>query len=258
MGKTLENHVSVVAGGASGIGRAIALEYAMEGAKVVIADVREDPSEGGASTAELIESAGGSAIFVKTDVSLTEDVENLVNVTDREFGGASVIVNSAGIPMKKSLSETSVSDFDQMYGVTVRGTFLTCKLFLPDLMKSSSGRIINIASNFSFTALPEMSAYASAKAAIIGLTKTLALELGPHGINVNAVSPGATRTEMSRPFWGTESGLSLLERRVPLRKSGKFVSEPEDVAKLALFLASEDSRMITGESILVDGGWNAE
>ncbi|AKA48233.1 hypothetical protein IX51_02945 [uncultured archaeon] len=252
----LKGKVSVIAGGSSGIGRAIALEYAKEGARVVIGDIREEPSEGGLPTENEIRRINGRALFVRADVSKEESVKELARSAVREYGGIDVLVNSAGIPMKKSLAETTAEDFDTMHGVTVRGAFLAAKHCMPYLLKSGNPKIINIASNFSFTALPGMSAYASAKAAVIGLTKSLALEFGQQGVNVNAICPGATKTEMSRPFWGTDEGLDLLRARTPLRKGERFIAYPDDVAKLAVFLASEDSDMITGESILIDSGWN--
>lgn len=254
----LENRVALVAGGASGIGRAIALEFAREGAMVCVADIRKDPLEGGDPTYEAIRLIGGKAEHAVADVSDEGAVVNAVKKTVESFGSLDIVVNSAGIPMKKPTVETSVEDFDRMYAVTVRSAFLIAKHSIPYLLQSGNGKIINIASNFSHTALPEMIAYASSKAAIIGLTKSLALELGGEGINVNAICPGATRTEMSRPFWGTEEGSAFLQSHTPLRKRGKYVALPEDMAKLAVFLASGDSDMITGESILVDGGWNAQ
>lgn len=256
MGKILEGKTAIITGGSSGIGRVIALEFAGEGAEVVIGDLRENPSEGGLPPHEEVGNAGGKAIFVESDASSEADVKKLVDTAIGEFGGVDILVNSAGIPMKKSLADTTVEDFDRMYAVTVRAPFLTTRYCMPHLLKSENPKIINIASNFSFTALPEMSAYTSAKAAVIGLTKSIAVEFGPRGVNVNAICPGATRTEMSRPFWDTDEGLRLLLSRNPLRKGKKFMAYPEDIAKLALFLASDDSDMITGESILVDSGWN--
>ncbi len=256
MTEKLNGEIAVITGGSSGIGRAIALEFARNGAAIAVCDLKEKPSEGGSPTQEEISKAGGNAIFIQSDVSDEHSVRNLVDSTVTQYGGLDILVNSAGIPMKKSLEETSADDFDMMYAVTVRAPFLMSKYCMPHILKSKNPKIINIASNFSFTALPEMSAYASAKSAVIGLTKSLALEFGPQGVNVNAICPGATKTEMSRPFWGTDGGRKLLLERTPLRKGEKFMAYPEDIAKLALFLASSDSDMITGESILVDSGWN--
>lgn len=256
MGRKLDGKVAIITGGSSGIGRAIAIEFAKEGASVAVGDTNETPAGGGIPTHEEIRKIGGKAIFVHSDVAEEASVKKLVESTINVFDGVDILVNSAGIPMKKTLEETTAEDFDRMYAVTVRGPFLMSKYCMPYLLKSHNAKIVNIASNFSFTALPEMSAYTSAKAAVIGLTRSLAIEFGSDGVNVNAICPGATKTEMSRPFWGTEAGRSLLLARTPLRKGEKFLAYPDDIAKMALFLASDDSDMITGESILIDAGWN--
>lgn len=252
----LKGKVAIVAGGTSGIGRAIAMAYAREGASVVVADVNSKSAEDGTNTADRIDKSGGNAVFVQTDISDEKEVTRLVKSTVDAFGRIDVLVNSAGISLKKSIQDTSSEDFDRMYAVTVKGPYLLVKHCLPYLKESKDGRVINIASNFSFTAQPNLSAYTIAKAAVIGLTNSLAVELGPSGINVNAICPGATKTETSRPYWGTPEGVAYLEPRIPLRKNGRYVALPDEVARIAVFLASDDSLMITGESILIDGGWN--
>lgn len=258
IGKKLEDKVAIITGGSSGIGRAISLAFSGEGAHVAVGDIIREPREGGRDTVSSINDSGKKAIFLNTNVSREDSVKNLIDKTVQEFGKIDIVVNSAGIPMQKSLADTSEEDFDRMYSITVKGTFLVSKHAIPYLLKSDNGKIINIASNFSHTALPNLSAYAASKAAIIGLTKALALEFGSYGINVNAICPGATKTEMSRPFWGTEEGFEFLKKKSPLVKNGRFLVLPEDVGKLAVFLASSDSDMITGESILIDSGWNAQ
>jgi len=157
----------------------------------------------------------------------------------------------------KSVLETSGDEFLKVLSVNVRGAFLGAKYALKHMVKAKSGKIINLGSNFSYNALPNLSAYVTSKTAVLGLTKALAVEYAPLGINVNAICPGATKTEFTRPFWGNKEGLAELKSRTPLTKNGEFLVKPDDLGKLAVFLASDDSDMITGEGILVDAGWSA-
>lgn len=253
----LEGRVAVVTGGNSGIGRGIALALAKEGACLAIGDVLETPREGGKDTASVIKGNGGKAIFVKTDVTDESAVENLVESAVKEFGKIDVMVNNAGITLMKSALDTSGDEFLKVLSVNVKGAFLGSKYALKHMVRKQSGKIINLASNFSYNALPNLSAYVTSKTAVLGLTRALAVEYAPLGINVNAICPGATKTEFTRPFWGNKEGLSQLQSRTPLLKNGEFLVKPEDLGKLAVFLASDDSDMITGEGILVDGGWSA-
>lgn len=253
----LQGKVAIVTGGSSGIGRGIALALAKEGAILGIGDVIEEPREGGKSTAEVIKGNGGRAIFVKTDVSDEDSVKNLVESTVKEFGKLDIMVNNAGITLMKSALDTSGDEFLKVLSVNVKGAFLGSKYALKHMVRAETGKIINLASNFSYNALPNLSAYVTSKTAVLGLTRALAVEYAPLGINVNAICPGATKTEFTRPFWGNKDGLAELKSRTPLMKNGEFLVKPEDLGKLAVFLASEDSDMITGEGILVDAGWSA-
>ena len=255
--RKLDGKVAIVTGGSSGIGRGIALALAREGALIGIGDVIEDPREGGKSTSDVIKSNGGKAIFVKTDVSEEESVKNLVETTVKEFGKLDIMVNNAGITLMKSALDTSGDEFLKVLSVNVKGAFLGSKYALKHMVRAQAGKIINLASNFSFNALPNLSAYVTSKTALLGLTRALAVEYAPLGINVNAICPGATQTEFTRPFWGNKEGLAELKSRTPLLKNGEFLVKPEDLGKIAVFLASDDSDMITGEGILVDAGWSA-
>ncbi|AKA48594.1 hypothetical protein IX51_05205 [uncultured archaeon] len=253
----LENRVAIVTGGNSGIGRGIALALAKEGASVAIGDIVDTPREGGKDTASVIRDNGGKAIFVKTDVSDEKSVENLVESAVKELGSLDIMVNNAGITLMKSALDTSGDEFLNVLSVNVKGAFLGSKYALKHMVRAQKGKIINLASNFSYNALPNLSAYVTSKTAVLGLTRALAVEYAPVGINVNAICPGATKTEFTRPFWGNKEGLSELKSRTPLMKNGEFLVKPEDLGKLAVFLASDDSDMITGEGILVDAGWSA-
>lgn len=253
----LQGRVTVVTGGSSGIGRGIALAIAGEGSSVVIGDIVSNPREGGKDTVSVVGEMGGKALFVKTDVTDEKSVENLVETAVREFGKIDVMVNNAGITLIKSALETSGDEFLKVLSVNVAGAFLGSKYALRHMVRAGRGKIINLASNFSFNALPNLSAYVTSKTAVLGLTRALAVEYAPLGINVNAICPGATKTEFTRPFWDNEEGLAQLKSRIPLVKNGEFLVRPDDLGKLAVFLASDDSDMITGDGILVDGGWSA-
>ena len=256
MGK-LAGKNAIVTGGSSGIGRAIAMALATEGANVAIGDLSERPREGGARTADEIVKMGSKSFFVQTDVSKEGDVEKLVSAAISKFGNLDIMVNNAGITVIKSALETTGDEFLRVLEVNVKGAFLGSKYALKHMVSRKSGKIINLASNFSFTALGNISAYVTSKTAVLGLTKALAVEFAPFGININAIAPGATKTELTRPFWGNSEGLNELAQRTPFRKNGEFLVKPSDIGRTAVFLASEDSDMMTGTSILVDGGWNA-
>ena len=255
--KKLEGKVAVVTGGSSGIGRAIAIAFAENGAKVVVADIRDAPRENVTGTVEEISKLGTDSFFKKTDVSDENSISGLIESCVNRYGKLDIMVNNAGITAIKSALDMTGDEFLKILDVNVKGAFLGSKYALKHMVKQKKGKIINLASNFSFTALANISAYVTSKTAVLGLTKALAIEFAPLGININAVSPGATKTEFTRPFWNDEAGLQELANRTPLRKDGEFLIKPSDIGKAAVFLASDDSDMMTGTSILVDGGWNA-
>jgi len=255
--KKLFGKVAIVTGGSSGIGRAIAIAFAENGAKVVVADIRDSPRENTTNTVEEIGKLGIESFFKKTDVSDEKSVSELIESCVERYGKLDILVNNAGITSIKSALEMTGEEFLNILNVNVKGAFLGSKYALKYMVKQKKGKIINLASNFSFTALGNISAYVTSKTAVLGLTRALAIEFAPFGINVNAVSPGATKTEFTRPFWDDSAGLQELATRTPLRKNGEFLVKPSDIGKAAVFLASDDSDMMTGTSILIDGGWNA-
>lgn len=257
MCRKLDGKVAIVTGGSSGIGRAIAITFAENGAKVVVADIRDVPRENTTRTVEEIGKLGMESFFKKTDVSDEKSVSDLIESCVERFGKIDIMVNNAGITAIKSALDMTGEEFLNILNVNVKGAFLGSKYALKHMVKQKKGKIINLASNFSFTALGNISAYVTSKTAVLGLTKALAVEFAPLGININAVSPGATKTEFTRPFWDDVVGLQELANRTPLRKNGEFLVRPSDIGKAAVFLASDDSDMMTGTSILVDGGWNA-
>lgn len=263
-GRTVETvlagRTAVITGAASGIGRAIAVRLARDGANVVVADNRTEPREGGVPTAELITADGGSAVFIETDVTDEDRVRAVISASVRRFGTLDIICNNAGLSgLYAPITTTSIEDFDRIVAVNLRGVFLGCKHAASEMIcRSTGGVIINTASSLGLVGYPGMAAYCATKGAVLQLTRALALELAPHRIRVNALCPGTVATEMDRdqredPIAGEDT-----RRRTPfLLEDGGFACAPQDQAAAVAFLASDGARWITGTSLVVDGGWTA-
>lgn len=244
----LDGQTAVVTGGASGIGRATALTFADHGADVVIVDKRESPREGGVPTAERIASdAGATAEFVECDISDLAALETVFDVA-ASLGGFDILVNNAGVFHHGDPLETSPAEYDRVLDVNARGTFFATQYAGRRLANGDGGVIINVASTSGFRADGAITAYCASKAAVIQLTRAFAVALGPAGVRVNAVCPGAIDTELARDRSSAERD-ALIED-VPLRAIG----DPEDVAGTILFLASDLAGYVTGEALVVDGG----
>ncbi|MBU0847656.1 SDR family oxidoreductase [Patescibacteria group bacterium] len=248
----LLDKVAIITGGGSGIGKASSYLFAKEGAKVVVAQRTETTGE---ETVAGIKASGGEAIFVRTDVTKASDVENLIRVTKDTFGKIDILFNNAGIPLGRvPVENIDESLWDQIYAVNVKGIFLAVKYALPEMRKAGGGVIINTASIAAVRPRMHSSAYASSKAAVIVLTKSLAVELAPSKIRVNCINPVVTDTPLMRNL--NTGGLTWEEYKdwvvstIPLGR----IAEPEDIAYAALYLASSESSMVTGECINVDGG----
>jgi NAD(P)-dependent dehydrogenase (short-subunit alcohol dehydrogenase family) len=247
----------VVTGGASGIGRGIALRFAEEGADVVVADVQRDPIAGKyfdtdatVPTDRLVEEEHGrDSLFVETDVSDPDAVEGLIAETVDEFGGLDVLVNNAGIFIPGTTQEVSIEDWRKVIDVNLEGQFLCAKFAIPHL-QDSKGAIVNIGSVHAIDGGGGPS-YPSSKAGVVNLTRDLAVELGPDEINVNAICPGPIGTPM-QDSWSEEA----LEAQEDAVLVGGF-GTPEDIGDAAVFLASDEASFITGESLFVDGGFTA-
>ncbi|MFC1902013.1 SDR family oxidoreductase [Chloroflexota bacterium] len=236
----LSDRVAIVTGAGSGIGRELAITFAGEGAKVVVADIND---AGGEETAAAIRSDGGEAIFVHTDVSLASDAENLIKQTIDKFGRIDILHNNAGIGQKPTpLENLDESSWDSMYAVNVKGIFLTAKYAIPPMKKAKKGVIINTGSMAGVSPKKDCCAYCSSKAAAINLTKALAVELAPYNIRVNCINPTRTATSLARE-WTVPPDV-LLGR----------IATPKDIAYAAVYLASDESAMLTGTAINVDGG----
>jgi NAD(P)-dependent dehydrogenase (short-subunit alcohol dehydrogenase family) len=253
-GKTI-----VVTGGSSGLGRAMALAFAEEGAHVVIGDVRPDPREGGPPTADVIARSGGSAAFVEADVSRWSEIDRVVTVAVDHANRLDVMVNSAIVagPHSKGLLETAEEDWDAIMAVGLRGVFLCCKravqqMLAQDPIGDVRGRIINLSSQHGMVGTPGHVAYCTAKGGVVNLTRQLAVDFGPRGIIVNAIAPGKIlTTPLDEP--DTPAVLEYSHARTPFFRLGR----PEDVASAAVFLASDDCTYMSGTNVLVDGGWMA-
>jgi len=246
----LANKVAIITGASSGIGRSTAYLFAKEGARIAVAN--NINVAGGEETVASIKASGGEAIFVKTDISVASEVENLVKVTKDKYGKIDILLNSAGIfgsTKETPIEDTDESLWERVYAVNVKGIFLTTKYVVPEMKKASGGVIINIASMGGIRPVgPRNAAYLSSKGAVITLTKALAIELAPDNIRVNCINPFMTETRMVKQL-----PAEVIKAAVSTIPLGRIV-KPEDIAYAALYLASEESSMLTGASINVDGG----
>lgn len=250
----LQNRVAIVTGGSSGIGRGIALAFANEGARVVVADIQEEPLRGKyhetdlrPPTAEQISAAGGTAVFVETDLSSIGKIENMVAVTVEQFGGIDIIVNNAGIGVVSKIDVQTDEEWERVIAINLRAPFVATRIAVPHLRTSSYGRVINIASvhGFGGGAGP---AYASSKAALMNMTRDAALTLGPDEITVNAICPGYIETPIQD--YMTPQKIESVREKTAIPRLGK----PSDVAGAAVYFASDDAQWVTGAWLLVDGG----
>jgi NAD(P)-dependent dehydrogenase (short-subunit alcohol dehydrogenase family) len=251
--------VAIVTGGSSGIGRACALRFAEEGASVVVADVREDPREGGDPTQDLIAERGGKAAFVRTDVSKADQAQGLVAETVERFGGLHAILTAAGnVGPQGDSRMVDIDEWDSHFALNVRGTFLCAQAALRHMAAERYGKVALIASNFGLVGVPELTAYCAGKAAVIGMARSLAGEFGPLGVNVNALCPGATKTAINVHFRSDPELQANWQRMTPLRvEEDDYIADPSDIANAALYLVSDESRFMTGATLVVDGGWIA-
>jgi 3-oxoacyl-[acyl-carrier protein] reductase len=243
----LKGNVAIVTGASRGIGKAIALRFASEGAKVVVNYNQSDRQS--ADVVNEIEKRNGQAILVKANVSNPADVKRLVQTTLDTFGRIDILVNNAGVLITENFPETTEATWDTTIDVNLKGAYLCCKEVVPIMLKQKKGKIINISSN---SALYHPSAmryveYVASKAGMNGLTKALALRLGPY-ITVNAICPGFIKTEM------VEHVDQETERRIIEESAAKRCGRPEEIASAAVFLSSDEAEFITGELLIVAGG----
>jgi len=238
---SFKEKVAIVTGAASGIGKSCSLSFAEKGAKVVVVDLNKKGAE---KTNFEIQKKGGRAIFIKADISKKDDVENIIDITENNFGGTDILVNCAGICQIKNIEDITEKEWDKVMSVNLKGTFLMCQSILKEMKKYKRGKIVNIASLAGEVGGIMVGAnYAASKAGIICLTKSLAKYAAPYNININSISPGFINTEMTKDFgYNSDS--------VPLGRVGTS----EEVSDVVLFLCSDAARYITGANIDVNGG----
>ena len=243
----LENKVAIVTGASSGLGLAIANKFLKEGAKVVFSDINEEKGN------EII-SQIDNAIFVKCNVSKSSEVNELIQKTVKEFGKLDIIVNNAGTATTASVDSMNDEDWQKVIDVNLTGVFYgvraACKYMKDNDIK---GSIINMSSILGTNGFNGAISYCAAKGGVNQVTRTAAMELAPLGIRVNSIAPGFIKTEMTKEILANEEYKKFLESSTPLG----YIGEPEDIANAALYLASDDSKYVTGTILYVDGGWTA-
>lgn len=245
MTKTLENKIAVVTGGADGIGKATSVRFANEGATVVVWDMNV---EKGDETVEQINASGGIAIFMQVNTAKYDEVDKATQLTVKNFGRIDILINNAGITRDSSIKKMTPDIWQQVIDVNLTGVFNCCKCVSDVMVENGCGRIVNASSVVALYGNFGQTNYVATKAGLIGMTKTLARELGRKGITVNAVAPGFIATEMVKKM--PADVLKSMEEKVPLKRLGM----PEEIAATYAFLASDDAAYINGTVISVDGG----
>lgn len=244
----LKDKIAVVTGAGSGIGKAIALQMAKEGADIIVVELNEKT---GNDVARQIEGLGRRSLFIRADVSKEDDVIRMVNKSVKEFGRIDILVNNAAIILQKKMVETTLDEWEKILGNNLRSCFLCTREAAKVMIeKKTEGRIINISSIHATLSEPSACAYTAAKGGMEAFARTCATELAPYKIRVNTIQPGATYTELTVPMY-TESVKKALFQRIPMKE----IAEAEWIAHGAVFLASDESRYMTGQVIVIDGGY---
>jgi len=247
----LEGKKAIVTGGAGGIGRATSLAFAAEGAAVAVVDLNAEAAQ---AVADEIRDAGGTAIAIAADVSSEADIQRVVATAVSDLGGIDVVFNNAGIIRRTTAVETTVEEWDRVFGVNVRAIFLMCKHVVPVMAASGGGSIVNTGSGWGLKGGGQAISYCASKGAVVNMTRALAIDHGPQGIRVNSVNPGDVDTGMLRDearqlAQDTNAFLAEAADR-PLQRMG----QPREIAAAVVWLASDESSYVTGSALVVDGG----
>jgi len=247
----IKDKIAIVTGAGSGIGKATALLFAKEGAKVVVANRRIDKGE---ATVAEIKNLGGEAIFIQTDVSQWEEVKRMVSKAVETYGRVDILVNNAGVVKFSPLHQTTDEDWDYVLNINLKGTFYGMKAVIPEMLKIGKGKIVNITSIAGLVGFDQIGPYCASKGGIIALTREAALEYAKNKININCIAPGVIATEMTKGLLDDPSTQANFQAQTPYPRLGI----PEDIAYAALYLASDEADFVTGEVLVVDGGWTVK
>ena len=247
----LQGKVAIVTGASQGIGRAIALRFGAEGTRVAVVNAHR-PAAGQAVADEII-AAGGQARAYQADCSDVGEIEKLVAAVLSDFGEVNILVNNAGVFHTVSISETTEEMWDQTLDLNLKGTFFMVKSLLPEFRRNGGGKVVNITSIAGTGAFPNCPAYCASKGGAVNLTRALAAELGKENINVNSIAPGNVATDLNAHV---RSDAAYVQTMADMTPTGIAFMEPDDLGGAAVFLASDDSRMMHGATLIVDAGWS--
>lgn len=249
--KELNGRVALITGGSRGLGKAMAVTLGSAGAKLaLVARDLEKLNE----VAEVVHQAGSEVRVFQVDVTNEQDVQRLERDVTAAFGKLHILINNAGINIRKQLHELTLEEWRKVMDTNLTSVFLMCRSFIPHMRGQGYGRIINMTSIMSWVSLPGRAAYSASKCAVLGLTRALALELAADGITVNGISPGPFATEMNTALMQDPEVNQIFMSRTPIGRWGR----PEEIGQLALYLCSDDAGYITGTDVLIDGGWCAQ